>query len=137
MAHFIEKYATELEKAVTHIDEAAMARLMEYRFPGNVRELENVIERAVALSRGEVIDVEALPPSVLNSGVSIGSPRISSEGIDLEAMIGAYESELLLEALRAAGGVKKRAAQLVGVSFRSFRYRLEKLGIENSIDRKD
>ena len=134
VAHFIEKHATELEKAVTHVDDAAMARLMEYRFPGNVRELENVIERAVALSRAEIIGIEALPPNVLNPGGSGESPRIPIEGIDLEAMVDAYESELLLEALRAAGGVKKRAAQLVGVSFRSFRYRLEKLGIEGLPD---
>jgi two-component system response regulator PilR (NtrC family) len=134
--HFIEKYVAELEKSVTHVDEAAMARLMAYRFPGNVRELENVIERAVALSRGEVIGVESLPPSVLSPGGFGESPRIPSEGIDLEAMVDAYESELLLEALRAAGGVKKRAARLTGVSFRSFRYRLEKLGIENPIGDK-
>jgi two-component system response regulator PilR (NtrC family) len=136
VAHFIEKHATELEKSVTHIDEAAMARLMEYRFPGNVRELENVVERAVALSRGDTIGVDVLPPAVLNSGGPSDSPRIPREGIDLEAMVDAYESELLLEAMRAAGGVKKRAAQLVGVSFRSFRYRLEKLGIENLTDFK-
>ena len=136
VAHFIEKHAAELEKTVTHFDEAAMARLIEYRFPGNVRELENVVERAVALSRGDVIGVDALPPAVLNPAASGNSPRIPTEGIDLESMVDAYESELLLEALRATGGVKKRAAQLVGVSFRSFRYRLEKLGIESLTDEK-
>jgi two-component system response regulator PilR (NtrC family) len=136
VAHFIKKHAAELEKPVTHFDEAAMARLIEYRFPGNVRELENVVERAVALSREEVIGVDALPPAVLNPGTPGNSPRVPTEGIDLEAMVDAYESELLLEALRATGGVKKRAAQLVGVSFRSFRYRLEKLGIEGLTDEK-
>ncbi len=132
VAHFIEKYASELDRPVTHVDEGAMAKLVEYRFPGNVRELENVIERAVALSRGSVIDSDALPPSVLNPNASSDAPRIPSEGIDLEATVNEYEKELLVESLRATGGVKKHAAQLVGVSFRSFRYRLEKLGLDGS-----
>jgi two-component system response regulator PilR (NtrC family) len=131
VSHFIEKYATDLEKKVTHIDDAAMARLVDYRYPGNVRELENVIERAVALCRGEVIDLESLPPSVLNPVIRAEDRRISSEGINLEELLNEYEKSLLMEALRASGGVKKRAAKLVGVSFRSFRYRLEKLGLDN------
>jgi two-component system response regulator PilR (NtrC family) len=135
IAHFIEKYATELEKDVDRVTDEAMARLTEYRFPGNVRELENVIERAVALCRSELIDLDALPPAVLNPTAIADSPRITStEGVDLEAMLNDYESGLLLEALRAANGVKKRAAKLVGVSFRSFRYRLEKLGLDHPSD---
>jgi two-component system response regulator PilR (NtrC family) len=133
VSHFIEKYATELEKGVSQVTDEAIARLTEYQFPGNVRELENVIERAVALSRTDVIDVESLPPAVLNPVASAELPRITSnEGIDLEAMLNEYESGLLKEALQASNGVKKRAAQLVGVSFRSFRYRLEKLGLDRS-----
>jgi len=132
VAHFIEKYATELERPVTHITDEAIARLSEYRFPGNVRELENVIERAVALSRSDVIDFDALPPAVLSPTVCAEPPRITgTDGIDLEEMLNEYERGLLKEALRAANGVKKRAAQLVGVSFRSFRYRLEKLGFDD------
>ena len=64
--HFIEKYAAELENSVTYATDEAIAILVEYRFPGNVRELENVIERAVALSRSGAIDVESLPPAVLS-----------------------------------------------------------------------
>jgi two-component system response regulator PilR (NtrC family) len=137
VAHFIEKYATELDKDVDLITDDAIARLMEYRFPGNVRELENVIERAVALSRSKVIDLESLPPAVLSPAACADSPRITStEGIDLEMMLDEYEGGLLKEALQAANGVKKRAAKLVGVSFRSFRYRLEKLGLDHPSDRE-
>jgi len=135
VTHFIEKYATELENPVSHATDEAMARLMEYRFPGNVRELENVIERAVALSRSDAIDIDSLPPAVLSPAGCAEAPRItSSTGIDLEAMLNEYERGLLREALRAANGVKKKAAQLVGVSFRSFRYRLEKLGLDDPRD---
>jgi two-component system response regulator PilR (NtrC family) len=138
IVHFIEKYATEFESTVTNATDEAITRLMEYRFPGNVRELENVIERAVALSRSGAIDLESLPPAVLSPAASGELPRItSSEGIDLEEMLNEYERGLLKEALQAAKGVKKRASQLVGVSFRSFRYRLEKLGLDHPSDGKD
>jgi two-component system response regulator PilR (NtrC family) len=138
IVHFIEKYATEFESTVTNATDEAITRLMEYRFPGNVRELENVIERAVALSRSGAIDLESLPPAVLSPAASGELPRItSSKGIDLEAMLNEYERGLLKEALQAAKGVKKRASQLVGVSFRSFRYRLEKLGLDHPSDGKD
>jgi two-component system response regulator PilR (NtrC family) len=132
VAHFVEKYARELGKPVEGVSEAALNRLAEYRFPGNVRELENVIERAVALSRGPTIELESLPPVVLNPAEALPSPRISPEGVNLEELMADYERGLLLEALGPAGGVKKRAAQLLGISFRSFRYRMEKLGLDDS-----
>ena len=129
--HFVEKYCNELERPLFSVTDAAMARLVEYSFPGNVRELENVIERAVALTRDEAIDVEALPPTVTEPQELVVSTRIPAEGVDLERLINDYERALLSEALRAVGGVKKRAAQLLNVSFRSFRYRLEKLGMDD------
>jgi two-component system response regulator PilR (NtrC family) len=130
VAHFIEKYARELGKSIDGLSEAAMSRLVEYPFPGNVRELENVIERAVALCRSTIIEIESLPPALVNPTAPSKSTHIPPEGIDLEEVVNDFERTLLSEALRATGGVKKKAAQLVGVSFRSFRYRLEKLGLD-------
>ncbi len=128
--HFIEKYASDLAKEIDGISEAAMSRLSGYHYPGNVRELENVIERAVALSRTSQIEVESLPPSVLGQSTHVVPTQIPAEGVDLDELMNQYERTLLSEALEAAGGVKKRAARLLGISFRSFRYRLEKLGME-------
>jgi two-component system response regulator PilR (NtrC family) len=130
--HFVEKYSREIGKPIEGFSDEAMSRLLEYPFPGNVRELENVVERAVALVRGTEIGVESLPPGLLNPSAPSKSTQIPPEGIDLEVVVNDFERTLLAEALRASGGIKKRAASLVGVSFRSFRYRLEKLGLESS-----
>jgi len=129
--HFIQKYSRELGKPVQGASDEVMDRLMTYRFPGNVRELENVIERAVALSRQPVLGLESLAPAVLHPAESAGAKRIPSGGVDLQQLMDDYERGLLLEALEGGGFVKKRAAQLLGISFRSFRYRLEKLGLED------
>jgi len=130
--HFVEKYVRELGKEVKGVSDAAMEKLLAYRFPGNIRELENVIERAVALTRDPVIDVDALPPSVLQREEPAPARRIPREGVNLDRLVEDYERSLILEALRPAGGVKKKAARLLGISFRSLRYRLEKLGIEGA-----
>jgi len=128
--HFVEKYTRELGKSVRGVTEDAMERLRAHAYPGNVRELENVIERAVALARGEWIDREALPPALLQPAAGKSSAALPQGSVDLDNLVADYERGLLIEALRRAGGVKKRAAHLLGISFRSFRYRLEKLGLD-------
>jgi two-component system, NtrC family, response regulator PilR len=128
--HFIEKYTRELSKNIVGCSPEALERLLAYRFPGNVRELENVVERAVALSRSSVITPESLPPTLLDPPAPRSTQRIPAEGVDLDRLMADYERSLLLEALGPARGVKKKAAQLLGISFRSFRYRCEKLGID-------
>jgi two-component system response regulator PilR (NtrC family) len=129
--HFVDKYSEELGKAIERVTDEAMSELVAYSFPGNVRELENVIERAVALSQDGIIGVEALPPTVTESRPAPGRVVIPEEGVKLEALVDDYERSLLREALRKTGGVKKHAARLLGISFRSFRYRLEKLELDD------
>ncbi len=132
--HFVEKYNRELGKNIKGISEDAMNCLVEYHYPGNVRELENAIERAVALEMDSLISVSSLPPGIRDSTKvkkevkPPPSPRIEipPEGVDLERLVAEYEKGIIMEALRKAGGVKKKAAELLGISFRSMRYKLSK-----------
>jgi two-component system response regulator PilR (NtrC family) len=130
--HFVHKFAQELGKEVERMDDQALDLLSSYPFPGNVRELENLVERAVALARDPTIGRDLLPPTVSRAMNQSAVPMIADGGVKLEQLVDDYERSLLRAALVQSGGVKKRAARLLGVSFRSFRYRLEKLGIEDS-----
>ena len=131
VSHFVEKFSKEIGKAELPLEAEALEKLMVYDYPGNVRELENVVERAVALSRGDSITMDAFPDTILRrQGVSY-SCQITDKGVDLEDLVNNYERSLIGEAMRASGSVKKRAAQLLGISFRSFRYRFEKLGLDH------
>jgi two-component system response regulator PilR (NtrC family) len=130
LQHFLERYAREFGKTIDGVSAQAMEKILAYDFPGNVRELENMVERAVALARGPRIEPESLPPAILAGRARGGTARLPLEGSNLDELVNRFESDLLREALARTGGVKKRAAQLLGISFRSLRYRLEKLGIE-------
>jgi two-component system response regulator PilR (NtrC family) len=131
--HFLNKYNERLAKNVTGISAESMEILRKYDYPGNVRELENIIERTVALESGSTILPESLPPFVNTpSGRRLASSHdieVTEEGLDLEKILGQIEKELLIKAIHTAGGVKKRAAKLLGVTFRSMRYRVEKYGL--------
>jgi two-component system response regulator PilR (NtrC family) len=130
--HFIRVFAEEFGKDVEGMDASAYEVLSGYAFPGNVRELENLVERAVALTHEPIIGCDLLPPNVTECRETTSVALITEEGVSLEELVSDYERSLLREALSMTGGVKKKAAHLLGVSFRSFRYRLEKLRIEDS-----
>jgi len=130
--HFVEKFSKELGKTIHGLSDETMSWLQSYAFPGNVRELENIIERGVALTRVEYIEADCLPTSITAPQRKESELTIPAEGVDLEALVADCERRLLRQALEHAGGVKKKAAQLLHVSFRSFRYRLEKLGLDDS-----
>lgn len=128
--HFIRRFSEELGKEVEGMNAEAYDLLASYPFQGNVRELENLIERAVALARGPIIGPDLLPPTVVRPTAQQSAPSVTAEGVDLESLVADYERSLLEEALVQSKGVKKQAARLLGISFRSFRYRLEKLGVD-------
>lgn len=138
--HFLRKYNERLNKTISGISVEAMENLKKYDYPGNVRELENVIERTVALEGGATILPESLPPFV-NTPVgrkmaSSHEIEIGDDGVDLDKVMGQIEKELLIKAIHAAGGVKKKASKLLHITFRSMRYRVEKYSL-GSVDDLD
>ncbi|MBL8740808.1 MAG: sigma-54-dependent Fis family transcriptional regulator, partial [Myxococcales bacterium] len=129
---FLSRFAAEMGKEIRGLSPDVVRTLNNYAFPGNVRELENMMERAVALASGPVIGLGDLPPEV--SGASaLPAPLVGTlppEGLILDDVLGEIERRLLLAALERANGVRKGAAKLLGVTFRSMRYRLEKHGLD-------
>jgi two-component system response regulator PilR (NtrC family) len=114
--------------AVKKIDADVMKAFMSYSWPGNVRELENMIERLVIISTEDTIRLEHLPETLTNRQPYLDPVAldISDDGIDLEAILENAEKTLLWKALEKSGGIKKDAAKLLKLSFRSFRHRLQK-----------
>ncbi len=129
--YFLKKYAEKMGKKIEGISDFALKALMEYDFPGNVRELENIIERSVALESGPLILPESLVLSRKNRENSNGAFEIElpEEGLNLEDLLARIEVSLLKQALARTGGNKTEAAKLLGLNFRSLRYRLAKYGL--------
>ena len=118
------------------VTSGALKLLMNYPFPGNIRELENVVERSLILDR-TMINEGSLPEhlrSERSSGPVNGEVLIPEEGMQLEPLLEELEKKYLLKALERTGGAKKKAADLLGMSFRSFRYRLAKFGLDSGDD---
>ena len=131
--YFIEKYAREFGKEVKRISAYALELLMRYPFPGNIRELENIIERSVALESSSIILPENLVIAEEGNGAAAAanpSGDFPEGGIDLNRELERFEREIIRKALEKAKGSKTKAASLLGVSFPSLRHRLEKLGME-------
>jgi hypothetical protein len=114
--HFLEKYGEESRKPQLYVSPAAMDRLMAYDWRGNVRELENVIERAVVLSSEREIGVDLIPDSVgANPMLDVPDVVIPAEGIQFREVIIGHERRYIEAALDAAGGVQKKAAELLHI----------------------
>ncbi|HVR76641.1 MAG TPA: sigma-54 dependent transcriptional regulator [Planctomycetota bacterium] len=134
--HFLAKYSRQMGKQVIRISDKARQMLYDYDWPGNVRELENVIQRHVALSEGDTIEFLAIKPrksDFLPPRLQAPrSPIIPPEGIRLEHEIESFERFYLREALRMTGGNLTSAAKLLGMTYRSIRYRVKKLKIKEA-----
>jgi len=139
--HFLTKFSTHMEKPVRAISREAQERLGAYRWPGNVRELENAIERAVAVEQTPTLLPESLPPHVRPDGDGLAFNRQEGlpatlpefpalrEGFDLEARGEDFYRHYIALALERSGGVQTKAAELLGMSFRSFRYYAKKFNL--------
>jgi len=133
--HFLKKYSQELGKEIRTISSYALKVLLDYSFPGNVRELENIVERSVALETSNIILPESLTLSRYKQEVKKNEmidTDIPPEGIDLAEAVGTLEKHLLRKALQKTNGEMKKAAQLLHIPYRAIRYRLEKYGMKDA-----
>ncbi|HEV3276874.1 MAG TPA: sigma-54 dependent transcriptional regulator [Terriglobia bacterium] len=130
--HFLERFAASIGKPLHDFDPEALAKLAACSWPGNVRQLEHAVEHAVAVSAPDerMIRASHLPLEVSAASLPFDAPLgIGTEGIDFEREIAAMEKRYLAEALRVAGGVRTRAAELLHMSYRSFRHYAGKYGL--------
>jgi two-component system response regulator PilR (NtrC family) len=134
--HFLEKYSKEMGKEITKFSSYAIDLLNKYDFPGNIRELENLLERSVALSTTNIILPDSLALSLHKRRWIEGfeNRRFDlddvARGVSLDGILEEIERAYLKKALDCSNGSKNKAAELLDISFRSLRYRLDKLGIE-------
>jgi two-component system, NtrC family, response regulator PilR len=129
---FLAKMREEFERPSLRFTPEALRILEAYRFPGNVRQLQNIVERAATLAESDELGADTLPAALRGEPVAqtADSPTPElAESFSLERYLDEAERRYLLEALRRADGVKTRAATLLGLTFRSFRYRLAKHGL--------
>ena len=143
--HFVQRFARDMRRPGGDVSPEALDALVRHSWPGNIRELENVLERAVALETSSAVTLASLPDHLLGVAPpvasaagdvmaadalpSVASPMLPDHGFDLERHVQDIEREYLAEALRRTDGVKMRAADLLGMSFRSFRYYAKKYNL--------
>ncbi len=134
---FVAEFSRQYNKPTPLVTKEFLNVLSHYQFPGNVRELRNIVERAVVLStEGKPLTPDTLPEEIFKKvDPSSKEPDLPLPPGGLDTLLEAQEKRLILKALEEAKGVKKRAAELLGISFRSLRYRLQKLGIEREAQR--
>jgi len=134
--HFLKKYAPAAGKSIARVNPVALDGLCDYEWPGNVRQLENTVERAVALEMTDELHVE-LPAerpkakaAAAGVGISLGTETASGsvlpEGLDMEKYVAQIERHLLQAALGKSNGVQTKAADVLGISYRSFRHLMKK-----------
>jgi two-component system response regulator PilR (NtrC family) len=136
--HFLKKFAAEFGKPARSFAPDALRLLREYPYPGNVRELENIVEHAVTFSNAETVGRESLPERLLEKtggpGGATAAPTaeltLPDTGFNVDDYLAGIEKRILVQALDKAGGSKTQAAKHLGITFRSMRYKLEKYGMD-------
>jgi DNA-binding NtrC family response regulator len=133
VAHFIARFNAEKKQHLTGVTPAALQMLQSYHWPGNVRELENTVERIAILKGRGMIMPEDLPEKIARPSLSRSVPgvNIPDDGIDFDAMVEAFEKQLLMQALVKAGGVKSKAANLLHMNRTTLVEKVKKLRLEN------
>ena len=127
--HFLHKKCEEMNRPLKRLTDRAMAAMASYTWPGNVRELENVVERTLVLADGNVVDVNDLPLDVEASRAEVSAEELGDSAIPLTRRLEDLERQLIEQALEQAGGVKTKAAEMLGIKTSAFYYKLDKYGL--------
>lgn len=127
--HFLHKKCEEMNRPLKRLTDRAMAAMASYTWPGNVRELENVVERTLVLADGNVVDVNDLPLDVEVSRAEVSPEDLEDRAIPLTRRLEDLERQLIEQALEQAGGVKTKAAEMLGIKTSAFYYKLDKYGL--------
>jgi DNA-binding NtrC family response regulator len=129
--HYLARYCREMNLPVKHFADDAIKTLCDYSWPGNIRQLENVVERAVALSFGkQELRREDIPREILEEGaVEMPPVHVGGDGFSLDEVLASYEQRMLYQALENAGWVKTRAAQLLKIKRTTLIEKMKRLGI--------
>jgi DNA-binding NtrC family response regulator len=128
--HFLDLARTEGTSRVEGFPDAAMERLMNHHWPGNIRELENLVERVLVLQREGEIDLDMLPPELRNAAARVHeAPRVPPGGIDFNGIVDELEVDLILQALEHTHWNKNRAAQLLGLNRTTLEGKIRKRGL--------
>ena len=127
--HFLHKKCEEMNRPLKRLTDQAMAAMASYTWPGNVRELENVVERTLVLADRNVVDVNDLPLDVEASRAEVSAEEFEDSAIPLTRRLEDLERQLIEQALEQAGGVKTKAAEMLGIKTSAFYYKLDKYGL--------
>jgi two-component system response regulator PilR (NtrC family) len=130
--HFVKRFAASMGKTITSVEPEFYETLETYDWPGNVRELENTIERAVAFETADTLKTERLPDRILMPEIKIREieSNFPDEGINFDQQISDVERKLVEAALRKADGVQTKAAELLNMTYRSFRHYMAKYSLQ-------
>ncbi len=129
-SHFLAKFNDAMGKSIQRLSDEALKKLESYDWPGNVRELENAMERGYILETSGELSAQHFPEKVSASSSSRNFGTLPAEGMDLEGFVASLQKSYLEEALNRTGGVQVKAAELLRMSYRSFRHYMQKHGIE-------
>ena len=130
ISEFLKKYLKETDKTNLEFSKEALDLLMKYNYPGNIRELENIVHHSIVLSRNEIISTEDLPIGIKTPGSEKDLDSCFEEGTSLTEKVELLERTLITSALKKTNGNQTAAAKLLGISERNLRYRLEKWGVK-------
>jgi len=141
LVHLLRTCSERHGKTVERVSPRTLRTLCSYAYPGNIRELENIVDHAVTLCESDSLTEHDLPAHLLGraEGAPIAAPEPEASpgfvpGCNLDEQLATYEKDMLLAALERAGGVRKRAAELLGIKYRSLRHRLSKYGLASGDD---